>query len=108
MKKTFMIAAIAIAAPTSLFAGQTIAELSDENRVTVSGVVERIADEDTFILKDHTGEIPVYLGPNVVPVAVGTAVTVHGIFDDDSPQEIYADRLDTENGDTFSFDHAYE
>lgn len=108
MKKTFWIAAIAIAAPTSLFAGQTIAEPGPQDRVTVSGIVDRIADEDTFILRDHTGQIPVYLGPNMVPVSVGTAVTVHGIFDDDAPQEIYADRMETDTGTSFRFDHTYE
>lgn len=97
-----------LAAPTSVAAGQSIAELTPYTPVTVSGIVERITDEDTFILRDPTGTIPVYLGPNRVPVAAGTAVTVSGMLDDDWPREIYADGLTTDDGQSFSFEHRYE
>lgn len=93
-----------LAAPTSVVAGQSIADLTPYTPVTVSGIVDRVTDEDTFILRDHTGRIPVYLGPNRVPVVAGTAVTVSGFLDDDWPREIYADGLTTGDGQSFTFE----
>ncbi len=102
------IACFVVAAPTSLVAGQTLAEISSDKRVTISGVVDRITSEDTFILKDHTGRIPVYLGPNRVAVEEGLPVTVHGLVDDDVPREIYADRMRIGDGPQLELDHRYD
>ncbi|MCV3271106.1 hypothetical protein [Roseobacter sinensis] len=107
MRHSVWITCIALAAPSSVVAGSTIESITAETRVTVSGVVERITDEDTFILKDHTGRIPVYIGPNAMPVTSGVAVTVHGVVDD-MPREIYADRIGTADGQSFELDRRYE
>ena len=102
------LAALLMAAPAFAFADQAIAGLKPETQVTISGTVERIADEDTFILSDESGQIEVYLGPNLVPVPAGTAVTVTGIVDDGPIPEIYASSLQTADGQIFTFDRSYD
>ncbi|MGD1882288.1 MAG: hypothetical protein ACFB11_08205 [Paracoccaceae bacterium] len=108
MRQKTWIACLIIAAPSAVVAGSNIADLVSDQRATVSGVVDRVTDEDTFILKDHTGSIPVYLGPNRVPVTQGMNVTVHGIVDDDVPREIYANQINDDQGTTFGLDLRYE
>lgn len=103
-----LITALLITAPTFALANPTIADLKPETRVIVSGVVDRITDEDTFILRDETGEIKVYIGPNLVPFDTGSSVTVHGIVDDDLVPEIYANRLETTDGQVIDLDLSYE
>lgn len=54
-------------------------------QVTLRGEVERIRDEDEFILRDSTGTIEIYIGwQNKMPVRVGDKVTVLGVADDDA------------------------
>lgn len=60
-----------------------IADAATGNQVTLEGVVQRIEDDDEFILADSSGSIEVYLGPNRVPVVVGETVFVSGFVDDD-------------------------
>lgn len=86
--------------PTLAQTGATpIAELSRGSTATLQGTVERITDDDEFILTDPTGSIEVYLGPNRVPVAVGEAVTVSGFVDDDAgPLELCASSIAKANG----------
>ncbi|MEO1237734.1 MAG: NirD/YgiW/YdeI family stress tolerance protein [Planctomycetota bacterium] len=53
--------------------------------VVLRGEVERVRDEDEFVLRDATGSIEVYIGwQNPMPVRVGDRVTVHGVADDDA------------------------
>lgn len=108
MRGKAWVACLIVAAPGTVSASDTIASLTAEDRVTISGVVDRVTDEDTFVLRDTTGSIPVYLGPNRVPVEVGMTVTVHGIVDDDVPREIYAESLIKPDGQTITFDHSYD
>lgn len=54
-------------------------------RAALRGVVERIRDEDEFVLRDETGAIDIYIGwQNEMPVCVDDRVTVHGVADDDT------------------------
>lgn len=70
-----------------------IAALVPGQAVTLRGVVQRITDEDEFILSDASGRVPVYVGPNLVPATTGETITVIGRVDDDGPREIYATRI---------------
>jgi uncharacterized protein YdeI (BOF family) len=100
---------IALAAPATLVAGNTIDSLTDEQRVSVSGIVERITDEDTFILRDHTGSIEVYIGPNPMTVREGMSITVHGEVDVDvAEREIYANRIVKPGGEEQELSHKYD
>ncbi len=71
----------------------SIADAPTSGPVTLSGSVDRIVDEDTFVLADASGTIPVYIGPHAMPVTVDMAVTVTGAIDDDLPRELYANQL---------------
>ena len=90
----------------------TITPIDDVRRgtiVTVAGTVERITDEDEFVLADDSGSIRVYVGPNWVPAQVGDAVTVHGFVDDDFlSRELYARTLTMPDGSTVTFDRRYD
>lgn len=108
MRSKAWVACLIVASPGAVTAADSIATLKSDDRVTVSGVVERVTDDDTFVLRDDTGALPVYLGPNRVPVEVGMTVTVHGIVDDDVPREIYAQSLTKPSGKTITFDHSYD
>jgi uncharacterized protein YdeI (BOF family) len=76
-----------------------IADVTRGSQVTVQGVVERIPDEDEFILTDQSGSIEVYLGPTRVPVAVGDTVVVSGFVDDDpGVLDLCASRIERADG----------
>ncbi len=110
MRHLFLTAAIVfVALPAHAQKDTTpIAEAQRGTMVTVQGTVARILDEDTFRLTDLSGDIRVYVGPNVVPADVGEAVTVHGFVDDDlGPREIYARSLTRADGEVVTFDHSY-
>lgn len=68
-----------------------IGELQRNTPVTIAGVVERFTDEDEFILRDETGSVLVYVGPNPIPAAPGERITVTGMVDEDARLEVYAD-----------------
>ncbi len=74
---------------------------------TIRGEVARITDEDEFLLRDATGSVRVYVGPNSIPANVGEQVTVSGLVDDDKdePKEIYAKTLTRADGSVVEFDH---
>jgi len=81
-----------------------ISEVRRGQRVTLHGKVERIRDEDEFILSDESGKIRIYIGwKNDMPVDVGDRVTVKGRADDDvfpgMRPEVYATSLTLANGD---------
>ncbi|MCU0854645.1 MAG: NirD/YgiW/YdeI family stress tolerance protein [Rhodobacteraceae bacterium] len=100
------VAPLAASADTS---GATrIADLVRDSNVTVVGTVDRLTDEDEFILADGTGSVRVYVGPNFVPVDPGDAVTVRGFVDDDLRLEIYAREIVRPDGSTVKFDHRYD
>ena len=87
-----------------------IAETLRGTMVTVQGTVDRITDEDEFRLTDATGSILVYVGPSIVPVDVGEAITVSGFVDDDllGPRELYARDLTRADGRVVRFPRSDE
>jgi uncharacterized protein YdeI (BOF family) len=112
MRLAFLSALFLAAAPLAVSAatnGATrIADLVRNTNVTVVGTVDRLTDEDEFILADASGSVRVYVGPNFVPVNPGDAVTVRGFVDDDFRLEIYAREIVRPDGSTVTFDHRYE
>lgn len=77
--------------------------------VTVAGEVQRIMDTDEFLLRDDTGSIRVYVGPNWVPATVGESVTVGGFVDNDFGRlELYARTLTRADGTVVQFEHRYD
>ena len=73
--------------------------------VTLSGKVMRITDADTFRLKDETGVVSVYVGPNRLPVQVGETVTVLGALEEGFPPEVVARAIRREDGSEVALRH---
>jgi uncharacterized protein YdeI (BOF family) len=84
-----------------------LGELRRAMPATVEGTVERITDEDEFILADRTGQIRVYIGPNPLPVRVGENIRVEGFVDDDLRMELYADTITLADGRMVSLPRRY-
>jgi uncharacterized protein YdeI (BOF family) len=94
----FMAALLTLPAGAALAEVMAIGDLRRGMMVTVEGSVERITDEDEFILADTTGSIRVYIGPNPMPLHAGDSARVEGFVDDDLRMEIYADRITMADG----------
>jgi len=75
-----------------------IGSLQRNTLVTISGTVERVADEDEFFLQDATGSVKVWTGGAIIPVAPGETLTVRGFVDDDLVMEVYAQEIIRANG----------
>jgi uncharacterized protein YdeI (BOF family) len=93
MIRNTVFAAIGCALALPALANQAVAVIADlraNAQVNVTGTVARVLDYDTFVLRDGTGSIPVYVGERRHGLAVGQTVTVSGRVDDDWPREIYA------------------
>lgn len=84
-----------------------IADLAQGQIVTLLGTVDRITDDDEFLLRDATGAVAVYVGPNPIPAAVGDRVTVIGVVDDDGPIEIYATTIVLADGTEVALSNRY-
>jgi uncharacterized protein YdeI (BOF family) len=104
----FLLAAMPLAAPAAASEATRIAELARNTNVTVVGTVERLTDEDEFILRDASGSVRVYVGPNFVPANPGDAITVRGFVDDGLRLEIYAREIVRPDGSTVTLDHRYD
>ena len=92
----FLILPAALALSGAAGAGPVVAigDLLRGQPATVTGEVLRLTDEDTFVLRDATGSVAVYLGPDRVRVTPGEVLTIEGAMDDDpGPPELYARRL---------------
>jgi hypothetical protein len=108
MKTCLFAAAFALSALPALAEGPTpVAELKRNSHAVVAGTVDRLTDEDEFVLSDATGHVRVYVGPAIVPVRAGDRVTVTGFVDDALRLEIYAREIVRADGATFTFDHRY-
>jgi uncharacterized protein YdeI (BOF family) len=86
---------------------QTVSTLVRGQPVTIAGVVDRITDEDEFVLRDATGTVRVYVGPNFVPAPEGESVTVSGRVDDGLRLEIYATAILRADGTLVELSHRY-
>ena len=84
-----------------------IAEIRRDMAVTLKGTVDRITDEDEFVLRDHSGAVRVYVGPNPVPATPGEVITVIGHVDDDRPIEVYATEIVRADGARVALSHHY-
>lgn len=71
----------------------SISDVTRNTMVTLSGTVQRITDEDEFILEDSTGTIPVWTGNQFFAVSEGEAIRVTGFIDDDLLIELYAQQI---------------
>ena len=99
--------AITLPATAALAETMAIGELRRGMMAVVEGNVERITDEDEFILADATGDIRVYIGPNAMPVRPGDLVRVEGFIDDDLRMEIYADTITLSDGQVVTLPRRY-
>ncbi|MEM7645083.1 MAG: hypothetical protein AAF366_21605 [Pseudomonadota bacterium] len=77
--------------------------------VTVAGVVDRFHDEDEIRLRDDTGTLRVYLGPQPLALDLGDRIQVSGFMDDDlALDELYAREIVTADGAVIAIDRRYE
>ena len=74
LRKTLAVTALVMVPSTTAYANTPIIPIGELQRgtlVTVAGTVERVTDEDEFILADTSGRVRVYVGPNWVPANLG-------------------------------------
>lgn len=103
----FLVALLGLPASAALAEVVPVGELRRSMAATVEGTVERITDEDEFVLADTTGQIRVYIGPNPMPVRIGDSVSVAGFVDDDLRLELYADTITLADGRVVSLPRRY-
>jgi uncharacterized protein YdeI (BOF family) len=70
-----------------------ISALIRNTQVAIVGTVQRLTDEDEFVISDQTGSVLVYTGLTHFPVEAGQSVTVRGRVDDSRILEVYADEI---------------
>ena len=75
-----------------------IGDVVKNTMVTVSGSVQRISDEDEFVLADESGSISVWTGSQFFTVDQGESVVVTGFIDNDLIIEIYAQEITRADG----------
>lgn len=90
MIRSAALAAVLLSTSAVFAAPVPIAKAPRSQPVTLSGKVMRITDADAFRLKDDTGVVTVYVGPNDLPVKVGEDVTVLGALEEGFPPEFVA------------------
>jgi uncharacterized protein YdeI (BOF family) len=108
MRSNLLAAVLALTATPALASDRTpVGDLQRDTFATVQGTVDRLTDEDEFVLSDGTGHVRVYVGSAPVPVRPGETVTVSGHVDDGLRIEIYAREIVRADGTIFVFDHRY-
>ncbi|MFN3226387.1 MAG: NirD/YgiW/YdeI family stress tolerance protein [Hyphomicrobiales bacterium] len=109
MTRLALIAAVSVlATPVLAYELTTVDQLQPYEQAVLNGTVERVTDDDTFVFRDSTGTIRVYIGPHRMPVSAGDAVTVRGRLDDDLPREVYAEQLVLSDGQVVQVGGPYE
>ena len=71
----------------------SISDITRNTTVSLTGVVQRVTDEDEFVLSDETGSVTVWTGQSFFVVEQGETVTVNGFIDDDLIVEVYAQEI---------------
>lgn len=108
MKTALLFSAAMVAGP-AMANTASIADLRYGQMVTITGVVQNITDEDEFRIKDASGAILVYIGPNIVPFDLGETVTVSGRVDREMGQlELYARDAMRGDGTKIRFEYNYD
>lgn len=87
-----------LSAPSAQAGVTAIGDLQRNMFVTVSGVVERVTDEDEFVIADSSGSVRVWTGNMFFTVEPGENVSVTGFVDDDMLIEIYAQEITRQDG----------
>lgn len=105
MIRSAAMAAVLLSASAAFALPVPIAKAPRGQPVTLSGKVMRITDADAFRLKDETGVVTVYVGPNDLPVEVGETVTVSGALEEGFPPEFIALGLRRADGREVTFRH---
>ena len=105
MLRSVAMAAVLLSASAVFAAPVPITKAPRGQPVTVSGKVMRITDADAFRLKDDTGVVTVYVGPNALPVQAGEVVTVLGALDEGATPEFVARALRRADGSEVRFRH---
>jgi uncharacterized protein YdeI (BOF family) len=109
LTKLALIAAVSVlATPGLAYELTTVDQLQPYEPAALNGTVERVTDDDTFVFRDATGTIRVYIGPRPMPVGAGDAVTARGRLDDDLPREVYAEQLVLSDGQVVQVGGPYE
>lgn len=109
LTKLALIAAVSVlTTPVLAYELTTVDQLQPYEPAALNGTVERVTDDDTFVFRDSTGTIRVYIGPHRMPVSAGDAVTVRGRLDDDLPREVYAEQLVLSDGQVVQVGGPYE
>lgn len=108
-KRTFGAIVFSLMAGTALAETVPIADIQRGQSVKVEGVVDRFFDTDEIRLRDDTGTVRVYLGPQALPLRSGERIVVEGVMDDDFVMnELYARQITRENGEKISISRTYE
>lgn len=105
MIRSAAMAAVLLSASAAFATPTPITKAPRGQPVTLSGKVLRITDTDAFRLKDETGVVTVYVGPNSLPVEVGEEVTVLGALEEGFPPEFVARALRRADGREVAFRH---
>lgn len=85
-------------ATTSTAVVTAIGDLQRNSFVTVRGTVERVTDEDEFLIADSSGSVRVWTANSFFTVDPGESVVVQGFVDDDVLLEIYAQEITRADG----------
>lgn len=104
MMRSAALAAVLLSA-ASFAAPVPITKAPRGQPVTLAGKVMRITDTDAFRLKDDSGIVTVYVGPNDLPVEVGESIIVAGALEEGFPPEFVARKIRRADGSEVTLRH---
>ena len=86
-----------------------ISEVQRGQTVTVQGTVDHFFDSDEIRLRDESGTLRVYLGPDILPIESGERLRISGIMDNDLfLNELYAREVTRADGTVIEIDRRDE